>query len=189
MTPTPLPTGYTPENLALWIKENAIEQRVHTEKIELTPQQIAELEHKSSLASRAIDRLEAQLKTIQEVFKKGTQEPYEFTIYPTKGIETLKANRKYADETIENKFTEENYTLYGIPYPETKSIIFVDIEGKEFEQYRASMTPDQMIAYNTLFSVEEQEVGDIKKDLKKSVKLRGASPSPDDDLGFLDDQK
>lgn len=193
MIPLPLPATLTPENLAIWIKENAIEQRVHTEKIELTPQQIAELEHKSSLASRAIDKLESQLKTIQEIFKKGTQDPYEVILYPTKGIETLKANRKYADETIENKFVEENYTLYGIPYPETKMIIYVDIEGKEFEQYRANMNPDQLIAYNTLFSADEQEIGDIKKDFKKSMdkaKLKVTSqPSDQGDLDFLDDPK
>lgn len=173
-----LPQTYTPENLAIWIKQNSIESRNHVEDIDFTEDEIKDLEHRSSAASRAIDKLESQLKSIQEVFKKGTQEAFEFTIYPTKGLEVLKANRKFADDQVEKGSHEETTLLYGIPVPETKVVFFVDIEGTEFPQYGRGMSKDEMIAYNTLFSKDEQEA--TSKSVKfGSVKIEPVDP---DDL-------
>lgn len=175
-----LPQTYTPENLAIWIKQNSLEQKAHIEEIELTAEEIAELEHRSSAAMRALDKLESQMKTIQEIFKKGTTEPYDVTIYPTKGMEVLKANRKYADDSIEKGVREETTMLYAIPWPEKKRIIYVTIEGVEFEQYGTDMSKEQLIAYNTIFSEDEETaVGKVKK--VKPMKVS------DDDLDFLQD--
>lgn len=151
-----LPQTYTAENLAVWIKQNSMETKNHVEEIPLTEDEIKDLEHRSSAASRAIDKLESQKKLIDQVLKKGTTEIFEVKIYPTKGIEVLKANREFADGEIEKGFREETTVLYGIPVPETKQIIFVDIEGNQFEQYTRNMTKDESIAYNTLFSLDEQ---------------------------------
>lgn len=178
-----LPQTLTPENLAVWIKQNSIEQRSHVEEIELTAEEIAEFEHRSSAANRALDKLETQLKSIQEIFKKGTQEPVEIKIYPTKGIETLKANRKFADDQIEKGVREEITLLYAIPVPEKKIIIYVTIEGKEFEDYRSDMSKDQLIAYTTLFSEDEQVATATPK------RVTPAPSSEENDLDFLDVKK
>jgi hypothetical protein len=175
-----LPQTLTPENLAVWIKQNSIEQRSHIEQIELTEEEIAELEHRSSAASRALDKLDAQLKSIQEIFKKGTQEPVDIKIYPTKGIETLKANRKFVDDQIDLGVREEVTMLYAIPVPEKKRIVYVTIEGHEFEQYSSDMTKDQLIAYTTLFSEDEQAATGT------TVKRVTPAPSSDEGLDFLD---
>ena len=55
-----LPQTLTPENLAIYIKKNSIEQRSHIEEIDLTPEEIAEFEHRSSAANRALDKLESE---------------------------------------------------------------------------------------------------------------------------------
>jgi hypothetical protein len=177
-----LPQTLTPENLAIYIKKNSIEQRSHIEEIDLTPEEIAEFEHRSSAANRALDKLEAELKLIQEIFKKGTPEPQDIKIYPTKGIEALKANRKFADDQIEKGFREEVTMLYAIPVPEKKRIVYVTIEGEEFEQYSTDMTKDQLIAYTTLFSEDEQAATGT------TVKRVTAAPSSDAGLDFLDEQ-
>lgn len=176
-----LPQTLTPENLAAWIKQNSIEQRSHVEEIELTAEEIAEFEHRSSAANRALDKLETQLKSIQEIFKKGTQEPVEIKIYPTKGTETLKANRKFADDQIEKGVREETTLLYAIPVPEKKRIVYVTIEGEEFEQYASDMSKDQLIAYTTLFSEDEQAATGTP------VKRITAAPSSDSPLDFLNE--
>lgn len=177
-----LPQTLTPENLALWIKKNSIEAKSHVEEIELTAEEIAEFEHRSSAANRALDKLENQLKSIQEIFKKGTQEPIDLKIYPTKGIEVLKANRKFADDQIEKGIREEVTMLYAIPVPEQKRIVYVTIEGEEFEQYGSDMTKDQLIAYTTLFSEDEQAA------TGNSVKRVTPAPASDEGLDFLDEK-
>lgn len=171
-----LPQTYTPENLAVWIKQNALETKNHVEEIDLTEEEIKDLEHRSSAASRALDKLKAQLKSIQEIFKKGTPEPYELTIYPTKGTDVLEANRKFADEQIEKGFREETTVLYAIPWPEKKRVVYVDIEGNEWEQYERDMTKDEGIGFVTMFSEDEK--------IATGSKLKSA---PSASLDFLDE--
>jgi len=170
-----LPQTYTPENLAVWIKQNALDTKAHTDEIDLTEDEIKELEHRSSAASRAIDKLKAQLKNIQEVFKKGIDQAYEVTVFPTKGIDVLEANRKFADEQIEKGFREEITLLYAIPWPEKKKVAYVDIEGKAWEQYERNMSPDEAIGFNTMFSEDEK--------IATGSKLKSA---PSASLDFLD---
>jgi hypothetical protein len=176
-----LPQTMTKENLAVWIRQNSVEGKNHVVEIEYTEKEIQEFEHKSSAANRAIDKLEAQLKIIQQIFKNGTQEPIEEKIYPTKGIDVLKENRKYADGQIEKGFREETTVLFGIPYPEKKQIIFVDIEGIEFIQYTRNMTKEEAIGHTTLFSEDE-------KAATKSVTFGSVKISEDSNLDFLDEK-
>lgn len=155
-----LPQKMTPENLAQWITENSIEQRTHDDKFELTRDEIQNLEHSSSVASRAIDRLEQLKETFNNALKdgngivdeageviEGSTGPVSFTIPPTKGLKILKANREFADSQIESGVRLEPTELYGIPYPETEKIVFVDIEGNHFDQYDYNMNPDQIEKY------------------------------------------
>ena len=94
----------------------------------------------------------------------------------------MKANRKFADDQIEKGFREEVTMLYAIPVPEKKRIVYVTIEGEEFEQYSTDMTKDQLIAYTTLFSEDEQAATGT------TVKRVTAAPSSDAGLDFLDEQ-
>lgn len=173
-----IPATLTAEQLGKWIMQNRIETRVHTEKIELDDSQIQELEHKSSMASRAIDKLTAQLDDIKEYFKKGTPEAILFTIYPTKGIDILKANREFADKCLELGYTSENIELYGLPLPEKEQIIYVDITGHCYDEYTENMNDEQKRMFNTLFreepSLQEQVSTDqlnkiVKKGMEKAA--------------------
>lgn len=165
-----LPQTMTPENLAEWIKKNCIDKKIHEERIPLDEPQIADLEHRSSVASRQIDKLERQLKEITDQFKNGTTEPIHITIPFTKGLKTLTANREFADGCIEKGFTEENTTLYGIPFPEREVILFCDIEGQEYETYQENMTSEQIKMHGNLFKEEESLQEEISKSQKEKKK-------------------
>jgi hypothetical protein len=150
----------TPENLAEWIKENADDDFVHIEKIEIDDDKKSELEHKSSAASRAIDRLEAVKKDFMDIIKEGTpdeEEPFDITIPPTKGMKILKANRAFADKQIENGFEEVNHQLYRIPYPEEGLMVAVDIEGFEWPEFTNEMTTDQVNKFKPMLRKEKKE--------------------------------
>lgn len=178
-----LPQTMTKENLAVWIRQNSVEGKNHVVEVEYTEKEIQEFEHKSSAAARAIDKLEAQLKKITEYFKKGISEPIDEKIYPTKGIEVLKSNRKFADDCIERGFWEDTTVLFGIPYPEKKQVVYVDIEGNDFPEYTRNMTKEESIGHATMFSADEQAA-------IKSVTFGGVKLVPDDEanstLDFLD---
>src|SRR5690606_21525793 len=152
------PQSMTPENLAHWIQETNIDTTTHIERIELDEETTRDLEKKSSLASRAIDRLEAVKKEFMDILTNGTHsepgempgddpeyQPYDVTIPPTKGLKALKANRQFADKQLEEGYKEENTEVFLIPWPEESMVIGVDIEGEEFGegQYSRSMTSDE----------------------------------------------
>lgn len=164
-----LPSTATPEALAQLIQRNKIETRIHTERIDLDETEIKELEHKSSVAGRQMDKLKDELKTITELFKNGTVDPYPFTIHPSKGIKILDENRKYADRCVVLGYTEEEITLYGLPWSERDVIVFVNIEGTEFPQYQEKMSLEQKNAWgNSLFQEEES----LQKELSKSQRQK-----------------
>jgi len=167
-----LPSTATPEALAQLIQRNKIETRIHVERIDLEEPEIKELEHKSSFAGRQMDKLKEQLKTITNIFKKGIEVPYDFTITPTKGIAKLDENRKFADKCVLLGYTEENITLYGLPWAEKDVIVYVDIVGTEYPQYQEKMSLEQKNALgNSLFGEEEslQEEVSQRQRAKKST--------------------
>lgn len=153
-----LPQSMTPENLAAWITKNSIETREHIDKIPLTPEKIKELEHKSSVASRAIDELKEVEKLFKAYLKKGTdvdfntvvpdgQEPKRLpqtiTIPPTNGLDVLNERREWADRQIRMGYSQEVRNIYHIPYSEGSQVIGVDIEGNEMEDYTREMTEEE----------------------------------------------
>lgn len=150
-----LPQTMTAENLGAWIADNNIEKKMHEEKYDLTPEEIAGFEHDSSAASREIDKLDKVKDTFMKLYKKGTDFdidkeiflPATVVIPGTKGVEILSANREFADAQITLGYRTELTQLYGIPYPETKKIIFVDITGGHWENYDYKMNPPQLEKY------------------------------------------
>ena len=163
-----VPQTMTPEMLAQWIKDNAKETVEHVEKVELDEETVHDLEKKSSLASRAIDRLEDIKKTFMDVLKDGTPDrdmPYDVTIPPTAGLKILKANRAFADKQLEQGFREDNTTVYMIPYPEDSLMVGVDIEGYEWPQYTRQMTIEEINQNKPMLRKEKP-----KKEKKSVVK-------------------
>lgn len=141
--------GMTPEELGTWIVDNNIETRIHEEKIDYTPEEIAAFEHNSASASIAERKLTELLNAFKEQIMEGCQEEQKFSIEPTKGIKVHKANREYADKQIDLGYHTDSTTLYGIPYAATKKIIFVDVEGNHWEQYDYKMNPYQIEKYTS----------------------------------------
>lgn len=150
-----LPYTMTPEQLADYIRSNRVDTVNHVEKINLTDGEKAKLAMESSLASRAIVRLENLLKEFTTIIKKGTpwdmnvgedgdHRPITFTIPPSKGLEKLKANRLFADDQIEKGYREEITPIYFLPYPEYEKMIAVDIEGNEWSNYSRQMSKDEV---------------------------------------------
>lgn len=168
-----LPQTMTPENLSEWIVKNAHENIPHETLIPLTDEEVAELEHKSSLASRKIDELKEVEKLFKEILKKGTpvedisvdEDPsYEpkhvsvpITIPPTKGLDALNANRQYADSKLRDGHNKEITTYYRIPFIESNMMIGVDIEGNEAEEYSRKMTDFEKQKYALPILQQEEE--------------------------------
>lgn len=172
-----LPSTLTKENLASWLVDNNIEKKIHVESKELTTDDISEFEHKSSAASRAIDMLEELSKDIKETIKSGTEDPKSYTIPPTKGIKTLKENRKYADRCIKDGVSKQETELYGVVWPEEGKIIFFDIEGNEYPDHQRNMDPEESEKFDAPILKEISEEGK-----KKKVKKPTADFMPDGEL-------
>lgn len=147
-----LPQTMTPENLADYIRTNKVDIVNHVEKILLTEEEIKQLAMDSSLASRQIDKLEEVKKYFDLNLKKGTpwnsatsdHNPLSVTIPPTKGIDKLKENRKFADDRIRDGYKEEVTPVYFLPWPERERILAVDIEGNEWSTYSRAMSLDEI---------------------------------------------
>jgi hypothetical protein len=189
-----VPDTLTPEKLARWINDCMIgEKIIHIEKIELDEDIIHELERKSSLASRAIDRLEAVKKEFMAYLKDGTpsevpaeltedpqRQPVSITIPPTAGLKVLKANRAYADKQIENGFKEETTEVYLIPHPESSMFFGLTIEGEEAAngQYNREMTIEEVNQHMPMLKVPK----DKKKKKDKGQMDLMSEPVSESDL-------
>lgn len=181
-----LPQTMTTDNLAEWIKSNNVEVIPHVERTNLDEEAVHELANKSSLASRALDRLEEIKKKFNEVIKEGTpgtddegnpNEPYTVTIPPTKGTKVLKANRHYADQQIENGYSEENIPLHMIPYPEESKFIAVDLLGNVWPEFNKEMSADDINKYKPLLREDKP---------KKEKKQKSFMEEPPVDSSSLD---
>lgn len=174
-----LPQSKTVEALAVWIKENSIEQRWHEEKIDYTPEEIQKFEHLSAKVSIELDELKAVHDTFKQWLKKGTvcidKETQKFEdqvvrIPGTKGTDALEANRDYASRQIKLGYKVEKTELFGIPYSTDRKIIFFDIEGREWDQYSYKMNPHQVEQYgNPLFDEKRKSVAEIAKDFHEGL--------------------
>lgn len=162
-----LPGSKTPEALAKFISEQQKEVKTHIRKIPFTPEEVSDYEHRSSAASRSIDRLEVIKDQFMTKLKKGTDIdpnnpeqflPFDLTIPPTKGIDALKANRQFADDAIERGYNEETTEIFMIPYPEEEMMVAVTIEGFEAPKYTRKMTSDENALYGKLFVKEGEEL-------------------------------
>lgn len=168
MRHTSLPS-YTKEKLAQWLAENKIDQIIHKQKTELTEDLVHDYEARSSLASRAMDRLNKVKELFMETLKTGTPfnqtteewEPIDITIPASKGLKELEANRKFADNILEKGYTEEDINIYMIPWPETSMVIGVDVEGVEYEQYTRPMSETEISAYKPLLRANEEDDDDL----------------------------
>lgn len=158
-----LPQKMTKENLAQWITENQIERRTHDEELTLTQDQVHEFEAKVAHVTAAIYKLNDIETNFKRVIKLGTgmkddiRQPQDFTIPPTKGTKDLEANRQHYSKILEDGFILDITDIYGIPYPEDDTIVFFDVEGKEYEGYTAPMSEEQKIQYGSLFKGDSEE--------------------------------
>lgn len=168
-----LPKSMTAEKLGELIDVKKVDTKLHVTKVEYTEAEIADFEHQSSLASRALDKLDKVLEHAKNVIKKGTAydatlevyRPENITVPPTKGSDALKANREYADAQIERGYREEITKLYILPDAEELKMIAVDIEGNEWEQYTRDMTRDEVKQYGKPILTGDSAKGlDIKPD-------------------------
>lgn len=166
-----LPQTFTPEKLGSWFVDNCIDKRTHTEEIALDDKSKAELKEKIALTTRAIYELKDVEAAFKKSLKKGTpfngeeRVPEDFQIPPTKGLDALEENRKFADDTLKKGFLEKNTDIYGIPWH--KKVVYFDIEGKLF--YDEKMTDEQLASVGGLFD-EEAPVTTAAKEFKKSMK-------------------
>jgi len=185
-----IPATLTTEAAAQWITENALSTFTDEEHLPLTEEKIAELEHKSSKASRAIDDLKEVKDIFSKMLKNGTpietstegdpvNVPFTLVIPATKGTKALEANRKFADDQLKAGEEVIVTSLYFIPDPENGMAVAVDIEGKEWEKYTRPMTNEEAEAKGKLFRKDDAETvtmypDAVKKGRKKDKKAEAA---------------
>lgn len=170
-----LPQTMTPEALGKWIVENKKDTIFHRETFPLTEEEIKNLEHQSSAASRALDRLKAVEDLFKSYMKNGTPcqrvekelvyDPIDITIPPTKGTKALKSNREYADNLLEAGERTETTDLYLVPWPEEAKMVCVDIEGQEWSQYTRAMTTFEINENKPLLKEDKVKKGKKGKNL------------------------
>lgn len=178
------PSTYTPERLAVWIKENQKSIRTHVDKIPLTPEEVSDLEHKSSLASRAIDRLEEVMDEFKAYIQGGTPYdgekylPKDITIPPSKGMKELKANRAHSDSILVKGYNEEITEIYIVPFPDESTMVAMDITGCEWPDYTKAMTESEEELYGRLFvkdkdgNMQQIENADMRVDRDGTAKIK-----------------
>lgn len=162
-----LPQKMTKEKLAKFITENQKQVIDHIDKLPLTPEQVNEYEHKSSMASRAIDKLDEVKADFMHFYKKGTAAnpdgkgghiPQDIKIPATKGVDALKKNREHADGILEKGYLEETTKIYMIPSPDDSQMVGVTIEGYEAPEYTRKMRDDEEQLYGKLFIKQDGEL-------------------------------
>jgi hypothetical protein len=176
------PQTKTPEALAKWIKENSIDTQTYEKKIELDEDTTHELEKASSLASRAIMRLDELKKEIMETLNDGTpmtvpadslsdpeRLPKDITIPPTKGFKELRKNLEFANKQLETGHKIENIEVFMIPWPEESEVVGVTIDGEEFfddrdQSYTRQMTDDEVNNIKPMLKKEKKEKKSKKDD-------------------------
>lgn len=170
-----LPQTMSPENLAIWLDENQIDKKIYTLKYDLTPEDIAMYEHKSSVASRSLDILDELSKNFMAAINEGTDEPRDFTVPDTKGTKVLKANRKFADACIRNGFSEQEVELFAIPHVEEKKIVFFDSEGHPFDgtSFKDSETEKDIKTPDLTENMSDEQIALYDKPLLRAIKDEG----------------
>jgi hypothetical protein len=148
----------TKEALAKWITDNQKDVIPYVHEEPLSDEKIREYEHKSAMASGAIDVLKELEKSIKEILKKGTDSeivdgelrylPQTITIPPTKGYDALEANRKFANDKLRDGVDKTEILYYLIPFPEDNSMVAVDIEGRENTEFTRFMTDVEAQKYS-----------------------------------------
>lgn len=163
-----LPQKMTPEQLGVWISENAADRRTHIEKTPLTEDQKLDYKDKIALATAKIYELDELKKTFDSVIKKGTtydinvqqHVPQDFQIPPTKGKDRLEENRRFYNDTLNDGFEKHETQLFGIPWIEGKKLVFFDGAGKEyFDEPMSQQQSEDLNAASQLFpATEDQDV-------------------------------
>lgn len=191
-----LPQSATDGELTEWLHSNCIEKTNLVKKIDYTPEEISEFEHTIVNNYKAIQELNDLKDQFVDVLKSGTDVqhnddgsvsylPKDFQVPPTKGLKALEGNIDFNLAKIKKGHTEEITMLFLIPVPETKRIIAVDAEGKEYEENSRDMTADEVKNYNTLFSAnaEDNTVAAVAHEPKKQKRVK--SEEVDDLFGDL----
>jgi hypothetical protein len=160
------PSTMTVESLADWIKSNKVDVINHSEKFPLTEEEIHALQKDSTLASMAIDKLKDTLKYFTELIKKGTpwdsatenHRPVSVTVPPTKGVDTLEKNRKFACKQLEDGYKEEITSIYLVPWPDMEKMVAMDITGEEWSKYSRGMSKDEVMQHGRPILSAAQEL-------------------------------
>lgn len=150
-----LPPTMTPENLAVWIKDNSLTEIMHTDVHDYTEEEIEKFEHNATKYGISIKKLEQQKKDINDLIKKGTGK-IDITLEETEGIDSLKKKRDALLDNVDRGFREDVTTLYQIPVPEEEQMMFFDIEGNVYEEHTKDMTSKEKEQYVGLFRQDLQ---------------------------------
>lgn len=140
-----------PEELAYWLKKNAVEQFTDIKKYYFTEEEIATMEHESSVCGREILKLEALLSNVRKFVKKGvSDDDITLDIPETIGMDALKEQRKDLDLKLERGYSQEEVEVFGVPDLDGFMYYF-DVTGEEMAERKRGLSSTEQRKYNGLF--------------------------------------
>lgn len=153
-----LPQTFTPEQLAAWLKNNAVEKFTDERKIYFTDDEKDEIRKKIVNTAVEINDLDAIHAKVKTYLKEGVfteDEAGESIVIPnTKGLKILLSNKRFEEDRYKRGYDLETRDIYGIPNAETENMDFFDVTGTEIIERCRPLSPREKQMYIGIFSKE-----------------------------------
>lgn len=160
-----LPQELTLSELFEWLKRNSIEDFMDEIKNYFKPEEIAEFEHESSAAGRERNRIEAILKEVTTLIKKGNQDKdgeeaqtISIDIPVTIGMDLLDKQRRQNDDFVEKGYEIEEKRVYGIVNEADETVEYFTEEGVIVADRTRNLTPKEKMKYIGVRSMNANQV-------------------------------
>lgn len=124
-----LPQGMNREEMAEWLKRNAVEEFLDVRKHFYTEEQLLEFKETATLSGREINRLSDLKDKIGNLISKGTGEVVDIEIPTTVGVKSLTTTMREHLDMVEKGYEEEEIRVFGIPVIESETMEYFEKDG------------------------------------------------------------
>lgn len=152
-----LPKTLEPAILAEWIKKNAKESYEHTKQIMFSQDEINDKAREASAHGSKILELQNIEKAVKDMIKNGVTgtAPFVLEIMPNDGVAALTTARASLDKDVRLGYYEVKSTVYGVPYAETREMVFFTSDGNEVSERNRPLSAKEVRDYVGLWSLGE----------------------------------
>lgn len=157
-----LPKQLNQQELALWLRNNAIERVSEEVKTYYTEEQTDTFKEEVIEAQKEIRKLYALKKDFVSHIEGGYQSDddqlfKEFSIPETQGMKALKAVVEHNSDCLNRGYEIDITDLFAVPDEDNEEIAFYDIHGQEYKDRRRPMSAREIQKYVGLFAKENRQ--------------------------------